>query len=236
MSTIKLVILDMAGTTVKDQHEVEACFVKAAAQTELSVSPERVLALQGYAKRYVFDLLWREQLSDESEIEVKVSESYQTFCSILEKHYHENPIYPTVGCLELFSILKEKNIKIALTTGFYREVADIILTKLGWLEGLDREYLGSNGSMIDLSVTPEVVSKGRPEPDMILYAMHKLNILNPEEVINVGDTPSDLISGINAKVKYSLGVTNGTHSQEQLSNYPNSGLISNILELKNYLN
>lgn len=236
MSSIKLVIFDMAGTTVKDQHEVEACFVKAAKQTGLSVSDERVLALQGYAKRYVFDLLWREQLSNEDDIELKVDESYSAFCTILEKHYHDNPIYPTDGCLELFSLLKSKNIKIALTTGFYREVADIILGKLGWLEGLDHEYMGNNDSIINLSVTPEVVLKGRPEPYMIQYAMNKLKINNPEEVINIGDTPSDLISGIKAKVKYSLGVTNGTHNEAQLSEYQNHGLISNILELKKYLN
>ena len=43
---IELVVFDMAGTTVQDRHEVEMCFLEAASHTGLSVTPERVLALQ----------------------------------------------------------------------------------------------------------------------------------------------------------------------------------------------
>lgn len=236
MSSIKLVVFDMAGTTVQDQHEVEICFIKAASQTGLMVSPERVLALQGYSKRYVFELLWSEQLTDSAEIESKVDESYQTFCEILEKHYLENPVYPTEGCLEIFSVLREKKINIALTTGFYRKVADIILGKLGWLEGLNEQYIAKGNSLIDVSITPEVVKNGRPEPDMIQYAMQIFGITDPKQVINIGDTPSDLLSGQKAGVKYSLGVTNGTHSESQLSLYQNDGLLPNIAAIKKYLN
>ena len=57
MSLIELVVFDMAGTTVQDHHEVEMCFIEAATKTGLTVSPERVLALQGYSKKYVFELL-----------------------------------------------------------------------------------------------------------------------------------------------------------------------------------
>jgi len=46
----------MAGTTVMDQHEVEHCFKLAAIKNELHASDERILALQGYAKLYVFAL------------------------------------------------------------------------------------------------------------------------------------------------------------------------------------
>jgi phosphoglycolate phosphatase-like HAD superfamily hydrolase len=52
------------------------------------------------------------------------------------------------------------------------------------------------------------------------------------EVINIGDTPSDLLSGKNAGCLLSLGVTNGTHTVEQLSEIENDGLLSNILELR----
>jgi beta-phosphoglucomutase-like phosphatase (HAD superfamily) len=62
MTLLKLVVLDMAGTTVRDQHEVEACFAQAATATGLHASAERILAVQGMAKRHVFELLWQEQL------------------------------------------------------------------------------------------------------------------------------------------------------------------------------
>ncbi|RYY19320.1 MAG: phosphatase, partial [Cytophagaceae bacterium] len=45
----------MAGTTVRDAHEVEACFAQAAAATGLRASAGRILAVQGQAKRAVFE-------------------------------------------------------------------------------------------------------------------------------------------------------------------------------------
>jgi phosphoglycolate phosphatase-like HAD superfamily hydrolase len=62
--------------------------------------------------------------------------------------------------------------------------------------------------------------------------MQLLGVSNPGEVINIGDTPSDLFSGKNAGCLLSLGVTNGTHTREQLSVIENDGLLSNISELK----
>ncbi len=222
--------MDMAGTTVRDNREVETCFAKACAQTGLQVSEERILALQGYSKIEVFRMLWNEKIgNDHPEYEENVFVSYDTFRDILETHYATHDIFPTEGCLETFAFLRENNIRIALTTGFYRVVADIILKKLGWLEGLDPHYMNTGGrAVIDLSLTPEAVAKGRPEPFMIQKAMATFGIDDPKQVINVGDTPSDLESGKKAGCLLSLGVTNGTHSAEQLAAWPNDGLISSV--------
>jgi len=233
MKPIELVVFDMAGTTVTDRHEVEVCFMQAAARTGLSVTPERVLALQGYAKRQVFEMLWVELLGEKHpELLEYVDISYTEFCSVLEDHYLEHDIYPTEGCLEIFEYLKSQDIKIALTTGFYRKVANIILGKLGWLKGLDQYYKSDGTAMIDVSITPDDVLKGRPEPFMIQKAMEVLGVKDPLRVINIGDTPSDLKSGLRAGVRMSLGVTNGTHTRNQLNIHRNDGLLPNLLALK----
>jgi phosphonatase-like hydrolase len=231
MKEIKLVVLDMAGTTVMDQHEVEYCFKQAAIKNELHSSDERILALQGYAKLYVFTLLWTEQLGvGDPRITEQAAQSYADFKTILENHYRTQPVYPTEGCLALFEALHQKGIKIALTTGFYREVADIILGRLGWVANLE------SSTSIHLSVTPdEVNGEGRPSPAMIKYAMKSLGITDLEEVINVGDTPVDLLFGKNAGVRYALGVCNGTHSREQLAAHSNDGLLEKISDLLAYV-
>ncbi|MFN6067079.1 MAG: phosphatase, partial [Pseudanabaena sp.] len=41
MSKIKLVVFDMAGTTVRDDREVEQCFMQAAANTGLQAPTDR---------------------------------------------------------------------------------------------------------------------------------------------------------------------------------------------------
>ncbi|WP_238807034.1 HAD hydrolase-like protein [Emticicia aquatica] len=234
MSAIKLVVFDMAGTTIQDKKEVETCFAQACKKTNLEVTDERILALQGYSKIHVFKLLWGERLGDSHpELKEKANFSYDVFTEILENHYHQSPILPTDGCLETLSFLRENNIKIALTTGFYRKVTNIILGKLGWLDGLDKNHFNTSGtSIIDLSITSDEVEKGRPEPLMIQKAMKIFNITDPKEVINIGDTPSDLQSGVRAGCRLSLGLTNGTHTQEQLKIYRNDGLLSSLNELK----
>lgn len=237
MNNIELVIFDMAGTTVRDQKEVETCFAQACKITELDVTEERILALQGYSKIEVFRMLWNEKIGDaHPDFAKNVQYSYENFTRILEEHYHSHNILPTDHCLEIFEFLRAHDIKIALTTGFYRKVTNIILNKLGWLEGLNSEYFNASGKgIIDLSIASDEVEKGRPQPDMILKAVKTLGIRDLKNVINIGDTPSDLQSGKSAGVALSLGICNGTHSRTQLEGYPNDGLLGDLSELKAYL-
>lgn len=234
MTPLKLVVFDMAGTTVQDKKEVETCFAQACQHMNLNVSEERILALQGYSKIEVFRLLWDEKIGKEHpEYTENVEVSYDYFRMILEEHYEKTPILPTEGCLEIFEFLRANDIKIALTTGFYRKVVNIILSKLGWLQGLDNDYFNKSGdSIIDLSIASDEVPQGRPEPFMIQKAMNLLGIADAKQVINIGDTPSDLQSGISAGCRLSLGITNGTHTHEQLKIYRNDGLISSLYDLK----
>lgn len=226
----KLVVFDMAGTTVADHHEVERCFAEAAAETGLSVTAERILAMQGLAKRYVFETLWKEQLG-EADVTQPVDSSYAAFRRILEKHYRTNGATPTAGCLETFAYLRERGIAIALTTGFYRVVTDIILEKLGWRAGLNEQRVGGPARLIQASVASDEVKRGRPYPQMIERAMQLTGVTNPKAVINIGDTPSDLLSGRAAGVALNLGVTNGTHPADQLENYPHDYLLGSLAEL-----
>jgi len=236
MRQMQLVVFDMAGTTVQDQHEVEKCFVEAAQQTGLYASPERILAMQGLSKRFVFETLWQEQTGKEAEtIDSQVEHSFQVFKSILENYYLTQPVYPTPGCHELFIYLKARGIKIALTTGFYRTVTNIILRRLGWDQGLNAQYHGNHSSWINLSIASDEVSQGRPSPLMIEKAMATFGINDSRNVINLGDTPSDLESGKRANCAFSLGLTNGTHSREQLESYPNDGLFDSLADFHRYL-
>lgn len=238
MTQIKLVVFDMAGTTVKDNNEVERCFADAAHKTNLPFTKEDILAMMGWSKIKVFETLWAKASpeSDENTIKQLANQSFLTFKDILENHYRTSPVNPTDGCIEIFELLHSNKIKIALTTGFYREVTNIILSRLDWDKNLDENYRGKNNSIIDLSISSDEVTNGRPEPDMIKKAMRITEINDPEQVINIGDTPSDLLSGKKAGCIYSLGVCNGTHTRQQLQNIPNDGLLNNISELANYLN
>jgi phosphonatase-like hydrolase len=233
---IQLIVCDMAGTTVRDEHEVESCFTKAAMQTHLEMTDAEILAVQGWAKRHVFEVFWERQVGSKSEEwKQKVDTSYALFREILEDHYRKSPILPTEGCLELFAFLKEKNIPVALTTGFYRKVTNIILDKLCWLDGLNEQHVGSNSTIIQASLASDEVAQGRPAPDMIFKAMKLLGVTDANAVINIGDTPSDIQSGKNAGCRFSFCLTNGTHSAEQLAPHEPDKAFSSMHAFRQWL-
>jgi phosphonatase-like hydrolase len=235
---LRLVMLDMAGTTVRDHNEVLHCFAEACRQEGVTADSKRLNALMGVSKLEVFHLLWREQMGADAEaeaIEQRAHRSFLTFREILEQHYHTHPVEPSDGALEIFDWLHAHNIKIALNTGFYRVVTDIILNKLGWLAGLDSNYVGGTGSIIHFSIASDEVPQGRPAPFMIQKAMSVFNIDDPKQVVKVGDTPVDLAEGRNAGCALSLAVTNGTHSRAELELLDNDGLLQSLHELPGLL-
>ena len=109
-------------------------------------------------------------------------------------------------------------------------MTDIILEKLGWLAGLNEQRIGRADSLIQLSIASDEVERGRPYPQMIEKAMRILGVTNPKAVVNIGDTPSDLLSGRAAGVALNLGLTNGTHSRDQLDAYPHDLLLGSLRE------
>jgi phosphonatase-like hydrolase len=236
MPFFRLVIFDMSGTTVVDRGAVKSCFHEAASEVGVELSPERLLALRGRSKREVFQTVIREQLgADHPEVPGRVEQAYATFRHHLEQHYTTEPVEPTDGCLDCFGSLHRQGIAIGLTTGFYREVTDIILSRLGWDKGLNSEHVGSVDTLIQASVCSDDVSNGRPAPDMIHRAMALLQITDVRRTIKVGDTRADILAGKNAGCGLTLAVTNGSQSAEYLSECDNDGLLNSLGELPDHI-
>ena len=232
---VEMIVFDMAGTTVKDNHEVEDCFFEAVNQTGLTTTHDEINSMMGWSKLTVFERLWKQELPKASirDLAKQIDYSYSTFRKILEAHYLNSEILPTEGSVEIFEFLKNQNIKIALTTGFYRKVTDIILQKLGWNIGLDVNHTGSE--LISGSICSDEVKAGRPAPFMIFRAMELCNVTDVRKIIKIGDTPSDLQEGKNAGCSYSFGITNGTHTKSELEKFENDGLFENLFQFKTHL-
>ncbi|MCZ6673282.1 MAG: HAD hydrolase-like protein [Verrucomicrobia bacterium] len=236
MSQFQLVVFDMAGTTVADQGEVKGIFLQAARNTGLPMTPEQLQPLRGLSKRVVFRQLWGHELGpDVADLSARVESSYAEFRRLLENHYETQTLDPTEGCLECFDWLRSEGIAIGLTTGFYRKVTDIILSRLGWNQGLDERHVGTSKTLIQASVTSDEVAEGRPAPHMIQRTMEMLGVQNAQQVVKIGDTPPDFQAGRNAGCGMTLAVTNGSHTAEQLQEQPHDELLSSLSELKDCL-
>ena len=84
---------------------------------------------------------------------------------------------------------------------------------------------------IDLALSPADVGRGRPAPDMILGAMDHLGVAEPDAVVVVGDTTSDLEAGTRAGAGAVIGVLSGAHDEATLAAVPHTALLSDVSEL-----
>lgn len=217
MSRIKLVIFDIAGTIIEDHGEVVRAFATALSDNGIPFAEDELLQWKGASKREVIRH-FAAKLDMKGNLDEKVETSYRRFRSELEKCYSEKLI-PISGAEETFRWCGDHGILMATTTGFYREISDLVLRQTGW-----QDFFSANISSSD-------VRQGRPAPYMIFHAMEATGVSNVSEVLNVGDTPLDLQSGTNAGVAGVVGVLTGAHDRQTLGRESHTHIINSIAEL-----
>jgi phosphonatase-like hydrolase len=215
MHNIRLVVSDMAGTCVHDGGEVEAAFRAALADHGVEASAAQISAVRGASKREAIARLTEPKYGKDS---ARVEAVYASFKSHLQRVFTREA-RPVAGAPEAFAWLKQRSIKLALNTGFDRDIAQLLIDALQW-----------NG-VADALVCGDDVKVGRPAPYMIFRSMELTGITNVREVLVVGDTVSDLQSAHNAGVSMGVAVLNGAHQREQLSQELHTHLIDSIEQL-----
>ena len=217
MSGIKLVVFDIAGTIIEDHGDVVRAFAKALVENGIPFVEDELEKWKGASKREVIRHFVM-QSDPKGEVEQTVEASYGSFRAELERGYSEK-LVPVGGAVETFRWCRDRGILLATTTGFYREISDLILNQTGW-----REYFAANLSSSD-------VREGRPAPYMIFRAIEASGVKSVKEVINVGDTPLDLQAGANAGVAGAVGVLTGSHGRESLEREAHTHIINSVAEL-----
>ncbi|MEH0153263.1 phosphonatase-like hydrolase [Limibacter armeniacum] len=217
---IKLAVFDMAGTTVKDKNYVHKAFVDAFEKGGFKTTEEQVNPLMGYPKPIAIKKVLDDNKEAYTEADIKVIhdqfvrnmvEFYQTDASVKEEE----------GVRETFTALHNKGIKIAIDTGFSRDIMDVIIDRLGW----------KKDNLIDFSVASDEVTQGRPYPDMIFKAMEHFGVEDSQSVIKIGDTSSDMQQGDAAKCGMVIGITTGAFTEETFKPYPYTHIIHALPEL-----
>lgn len=220
---IALVVLDIAGTTVRDNGEITLAFQQAMSRSGYEVPAEKITPLMGYKKTEAIRLLLDFYETNDDKITPKlIHKIHQDFLERMVFFYATSKeLSPLPNVEKVFAGLKSQGIKVALNTGFSNEITDIIMERLGWLEN----------NLVDFVISSNEVAAGRPLPYMINELMNRAGIVHPEQVIKVGDTEVDIFEGRNAGCLYSIGVTTGAFSRKELEAYNPSFIIDNIEEL-----
>jgi len=216
----QLAVLDMAGTTVLDAGQVPRAFTKALTQHHLSFTSEQIEAVRGASKReavlrFVPEGPHRAQ---------QAAQVYATFCERLRALYHAEGVLPVPGAPETIAALRARGIRVALNTGFDRDITTMLLAALHWHQGT-----------VDTVVCGDDVPHGRPAPDLIHAAMRATSIGDPQQVMNVGDTALDLQAGHAAGVRWNIGVLSGAHTRARLAAAPHTHLLASVAALPKLL-
>ncbi len=223
MKPIELVVFDLAGTTVKDNKDVHRVLQKAMASFEVAISIEDANDVMGIPKPIAIRALLEKRYNGSRTVNQEwIEEIHYAFVLDMIAFYKSDfGVGEKEGVSETFRKLKENKLKVAVDTGFDRQIVDSLLARLGWVEN----------NLIDASVTSDEVANGRPHPDLIFKAMQLTGVTDVSRVAKVGDTASDLQEGTAAGCGLVIGITTGAFSEEELRKENHTHLIKDIPSL-----
>ena len=224
VSRIKMAIFDVAGTTAHDDGLVLEAFEGAMVSMgmvrgtpEMERMSDYVVATMGERKIDVFTHLCDGNVA-------RASAAHDHFVEGYINLVNAGRLGEFSGVTDLFNQLRDQGIAVAITTGFPREILSNIIETLDW------------ASHIDFSVAASEVTAGRPAPDMIfrcidLYNKRFATDISADDVAVIGDTESDMKSGVTAGAQIVAGVSTGTHNSEQLFNAGATDVLKGAVDL-----
>lgn len=219
---IRLVAMDMAGTTIEEGGAVYTALSEAVAQSIGRVVPEHVTRNWMGADKHEAILGMHKALGQDLDTS-QVETVYEQFAKLLDQAYVETPPAPLPGVEAAFRAMRAVGCRVFLTSGFSETVAFGILDSLGWTV--------SQASALDGVVTADMVGAGRPQPLMIQRCMELANITDPNDVAVAGDTVLDVEAGLAAKARIVAGVLTGAQDRDTLATASPTHVLDSVVDL-----
>lgn len=215
---IELVALDIAGTTVEDHQAVYRALADAARAAGGDPTPTDIQTWMGSGKREALTALLT--VDGAAPAAAVVDAAFADFRRRLDQAYRAVPPMPLPGVPEALARLRDDGVRVALTTGFDREVTDNLLAVVGW-----------DGALLDAVITVDDVPAGRPAPYMIFRAMEATGVHSVANVLTAGDTVRDLEAGTNAGARAVVGVLTGAVDEATLRTAPHTHIRPSVADL-----
>lgn len=182
MPGVKLLVCDMAGTTVDEGGLVYTTLQSCMNAEGLLVSEEDLAPWHGAQKQAVIAHFATRAgfLSTATDaLEAKIN---ATFEDELMASYMSSPSLALIDASlpDYFADLRARGVKVGLNTGYPRKLQNALLEKLRL------------GEMVDGYVSSQDVKAGRPSPFMVHRLMEMLDIQDVRKVAKAGDTERDV--------------------------------------------
>lgn len=216
---IRLVCLDMAGTTVRDDGVVAHGFDAALCAAGLQVGSAEYDA----ASRCAHDKMGQSKIDVFRAIFGGDDRRAETANTAFESAYIDavghDGLRPVPHAAETIEQLRGSGCAVVLTTGFSPAIRDHIIASLGWDE------------LVTMALSPVDAGRGRPYPDMVLTALLRTETDAVDEIAVVGDTTSDLWAGSRAGAAIVAGVRTGSHRDADFATAPHTHVLDTVADV-----
>lgn len=219
----KMVVFDIAGTTVKDKGNIAETFQQAFLEYDIEVTVEEVNKVMGWRKidavKSLLELYSPGATTNHAGLVEKIHDGFTR--NMVTFYENDKELAPLPYAEEVFASLRKSGVKVCLNTGFTDIITQTILVRLGW----------GKGKMIDDFISSDQVEEGRPHAYMIKELMKRNGITEASTVVKVGDTEVDVMEGRAALCGKVIAVTTGAYTRVQLETYRPDFIIDSLSEL-----
>ena len=201
----KLLVCDMAGTTVMEEGLVYSTLLECMNEKGLGVTEAEMHPWHGADKTEVTANFVQREISDAGAQASMAKDIDALFLVKLEEKYlaPDSPVDLIVpGLPDFLANLRASGVKVGLNTGYPTRLQQALLDKL------------ELKSMVDAWCCAADVSRARPSPFMVYNIMNQLNI--ETGVVKAGDTVRDMGEGIAAHCVQNVGVLSGADDADTL--------------------
>ncbi len=177
---IKGAVFDMDGLMIDTEKLYLKYWKQAAADFGYKMEDEHVFAIRSLARKYSIPKLKGFFGEDFPTEEVRARRT-----ELINDHVEKYGFEVKKGLFELLSYLKSNGIKLAVATATQRDRTLLYLSKINAV------------SYFDAIICGDMVTNGKPEPDIYITAAEKLG-LAPQECVAYEDSPNGIKSAYSA--------------------------------------